>query len=415
MRGFLFMVFSLLALTAVLWMTRPATVGDPGGLFAMVDRSVPQLAAWRTDFLHLPTQAAIPAAGAAAPAAPAKPKAPPAVVVTAKAETKKLDLTFGALGTVQPMASVTLKPRLDGQITQLAVAEGAVVKQGDLIFKFDDKAQTSQLAQADAQIAKDKALLEQNKHDLARDDDLLKQKFIAPQVRETHLTTLNQTTAQIAVDNGVRNGILTQLTYLQIRSPLTGRIGSIAPKAGATVKSGDTLAVINQIDPIYITFAVPQDRLGELRAAMAAGKAVVRLRDDAKAPTGQIAFIENTIDSTTGTLQVKAAMPNPSEQLWPGAAANIVLVTGSQDNALTVPSGAVQVGQKGTFVFVAIDGKAQIKPVTVERVAGPLTVISSGLSAGEDVVVSGQLALTDGADIAPGKPAEASAKPASQG
>jgi len=419
MRGFWFMIFALLALAGVVWFARPAAVGDPGGIIAYVDRTAPQLAAWRIDYLHLPPVSGAPATVAAAStataAAPAKPKAPPAVVVTAKAETKRLDLTFEALGTVQPMASVTLKPRLDGQITQLAVAEGAAVRQGDLIFKFDDKAQTSQLAQADAQIAKDKALLEQNKHDLARDDDLLKQKFIAPQVRETHLTTLNQTTAQIAVDNGIRNGILTQLTYLEIRSPLTGRIGSIGTKAGASVKSGDTLAVINQIEPIYVSFAVPQDRIGDLRAAMAAGKASVRLRDDAKAPTGKIAFMENAVDSSTGTIQVKAAMPNPAEQLWPGAAANIVLVTGTEDNALTVPSSAVQVGQKGTFVFVAKDGKAKIKQVTVERVAGPLTVIASGLSPDEDVVVSGQLALTDGAEIAPAKPAEANAKPASQG
>ena len=415
MRGFLFVIFALLALAGADWMFRPAALGDPGGVIAYVDKAVPQLAAWRADYLHLPAQASAPAVVAAGAAAPAKPRAPPAVVVTAKAQTKALDLTFEALGTVQPMASVTLKPRVDGQITQLAVAEGAAVKQGDLIFKFDDKALTSQLAQADAQIAKDKALLEQNKHDLARDDDLLKQKFIAPQVRETHLTTLNQTTAQIAVDNGIRNGILTQLTYLEIRSPLTGRIGSIGTKAGASVKSGDTLAVINQIEPIYVSFAVPQDRIGDLRAAMAAGKATVRLRDDAKAPTGKIAFMENAVDSSTGTLQVKAAMPNPAEQLWPGAAANIVLVTGTEDNALTVPSSAVQVGQKGTFVFVAKDGKAKIKQVTVERVAGPLTVIASGLSPDEDVVVSGQLALTDGAEIAPAKPAEANAKPASQG
>ena len=387
----------LVAAPAVLWMVRPAALGDAGGLWAMIDRTVPVAATWRTSYLHPADQ------GAKSSAEAVKPKAPPVVVVTQKAEIKKLELTFEGLGTVQSMASIIIKPRVDGQITAVPVAEGAAVKAGDLLFKFDTTALKAQLAQAEAQIAKDKALSEQNKHDLARDDDLLKQKFIAPQVRETALTALAQTTAQIGVDNALRDGILTQLSYMEIRAPVTGRIGSISLKAGAAVKAGDTLALVNQIDPIYVAFAVPQDRIGDLRGAITSGKALVRLRDDAKAPAGKIAFIENTVDGATGTVQAKAAMPNPAESLWPGAFANVVLVTGSQDAALTVPSGAVQIGQKGSYVFVVKDGKASLKLVAVERVAGDLTVISSGLAAGDDVVVRGQMALTDGAAVSTAK------------
>jgi len=410
MRGFSFLIFSLAALAIVFWMSRPVAIGDPGGLFALIDRTLPQAAAWRASYLHLPDPAAT-TATVAATAASSKPKAPPAVVVTAKAEIKTLELTFSGLGTVQSMASVTLKPRVDGQITAVPVAEGAAVNAGDLLFKFDDTALKAQLAQADAQIAKDKALLEQNKHDLARDDELLKQKFIAPQIRETAATTLNQTTAQIALDTALRTGIVTQLSYMEIHASVAGRIGSIATKAGAAVKSGDTLAVLNQIDPIYVSFAVPQNLIGELRSAMTAGKAEVRLRDDAKAPAGKIAFIENAVDTASGTVQAKASMPNPGEKLWPGAFANVVLITGTESNVLTVPSAAVQIGQKGPYVFAVKDGKASLKLVTVERVSGDLTVLSAGLSAGEDVVVQGQMALTNGADVTTAKTGEAKTAP----
>ena len=413
MRTFSFLVFSVAALAAVLWMSRPAALGDAGGLYALLDTAAPAAAGWRANYLRF----ADPAAATAGPAAVAKadpaaktagkPKAPPVLVMTKPAELRTLDLTFEGLGTVQAIASLVIKPRADSQIVEVAVAEGAAVKAGDLLFKLDDTALKAQLAQADAQIAKDRAQLDQNKRDLARNQDLLKQKFVAPQVVEMAQTTLNQTTAQIAVDEALRNGIVTSLSYMRIRASVSGRIGSIAAKAGATVKAGDTLATVNQIDPIYIAFAVPQNRLGDLRAAMAAGKAKVRLRDDPAAPAGSIAFIENAVDTTTGTVSIKASMPNRDEKLWPGAFANVVVVTGTEDNVLVVPSDAVQVGQKGSYVFVAIVGHASLKLVKVERVAGDLTVIASGLSAGDQVVVQGQMALTDGAELAPAKPAEA--------
>jgi len=414
MRRFFGFVVALVGLIVIGWVSRPAALGDAGGLYALIDRALPAAASWRAGYFNAAgqTTAANPAANdKAATAAPAKAKGPAAVVVTQPAELKQLDLTFGGVGTVQAIASITIKPRVDGQITSVGVEEGAAVKVGDLLFKFDDQALKAQLAQAEAQIVKDTALLAQNKSDLARDDDLLKQKFIAPQIRETAQTTLNQTAAQIEVDKAQRDGISTSLTYMEIRAPVTGRIGSIATKTGAAVKSGDTLALVNQIDPIYIAFAVPQNKLGELRQAMASDKALVRLRDDPKAPTGKIGFIENTVDSTTGTVQVKAVMPNPGEKLWPGAFANVVLVTGTETNALTVPSSAVQIGQRGSYVFTVKDGKATLKLVTVERVAGNLTVIAAGIAAGDEVVVSGQMALTDGADVTTAKTGETKPAP----
>ena len=407
MRSFLFFLVAAVVLAGVFWMVRPAALGDAHGLYALVDSYVPAAATWREGYLKATGQpvAANPAPAAAAPAASAAKAKPSVVVTTVAAETRSLDLTFEGLGTVQSMASVVIKPRVDSQVLEVPVAEGANVKVGDLLFKLDDGALRAQLATSEAQIAKDKAMLEQNQHDLARNQDLLKQKFVAPQIVETSQTTVNQTQAQIGVDEGQRDAIKRQIGYMEIRSTVNGRIGSIAAKPGAAVKSGDTLATVNQIDPIYVSFAVPQDRLGDLRAAMASGKAKVSLRDNPKAPTGSIAFIENAVDTTTGTVLVKATMPNPTETLWPGAFANVVLVTGTEPDALTVPSDAVQVGQKGSFVFVAKDGKALLRLIKIERVAGDLTVVKSGVEAGDQVVVTGQMGLSDGAPIAMGKPA----------
>ena len=367
-------------------------------MYALADSSMPAAAAWRIATLPALGLAVVPntAAAAAKPAAKGK---PPVVVTTVAAELKTLDLSFEGLGTVQSMASLIIKPRVDSQVLEVAVAEGAAVKPGELLFKLDDAALRAQLATSEAQIAKDKALLEQNKHDLTRNQDLLKQKFVAPQIVEASQTTVSQTEAQIGVDNGQRAAIMRQIGYMEIRASIGGRIGSIAAKPGAAVKSGDTLATVNQIDPIYVSFAVPQNRISSMRAAMAAGNAKVTLKDDPSAPAGKIGFMENTVDSATGTVLVKAVMPNPAENLWPGAFANIVLVTGSQANAMTVPTDAVQIGQKGSFVFVAKDGKAVLKLIKVERAAGDVTVVSSGIEAGDQIVVTGQTALTNGADI----------------
>ena len=412
MRGFFIGLGILLAIAAAVWVVRPAGVGDPGGLIAMADKTFPAAALYRAqNYPYAGQPMASADKGKIAEAKPAdkapKPGKPPVVVVLQAVEQKAVPITFNGIGTVQAIASVNIKPRLDSQVVEVPVAEGASVKQGDLLFQLDDKSLRSQLAQADAMIAKDTALLEQNKHDLARAEDLLKQKFIAPQVLETAQTTLNQTTAQIGVDNGAKNNLVTQLGYMQLRAPVSGRIGSIAAKSGATVKSGDTLASVNQIDPIYIAFAMPQDRISDIRAAMAAGTAKVQLLNDPNAPTGSIAFMENAVDSTTGTVQVKALMPNPAEKLWPGAFANVVLTTGVEDRAIVVSSAAVQIGQKGTYVFLAKDNHVVLTPVTVARVAGELSIVTSGLAAGDQVVTSGQMALTDGAEISVAKPAEA--------
>ena len=423
MRRIARLIASVLLAAAALWVVRPLALGDPGGLIALADKTFPAALALRAQYYPWAAPAAVPAApavasksdgpsgdagggaqkngkgGTSGKSSKGGSKGGPAVVMTQPVGQKSVPVTFTGIATVQPIASIQIRPRLDSQITNVAVAEGSNVKQGDLLFRLDDRSLNAQLAQAEAQIQKDQAQLEQNKRDLTRAEELLKQKFLTAQSRETAATTLNQTKAQIAVDLALRDGIKTSLSYLEIHAPLTGRIGSIAAKTGAFVRAGDILATVNQIDPIYVAFALPQARIGELRDAMSSGKAEVRIKDAQGSPAGSIAFMENTVDASTGTVQVKASMPNPTEKLWPGAFANLELQTGVEDNALTVPSIAVLIGQNGPYVFAVVNKKAVLKPIVVARTNGADTMVTSGVSLGDDVVVQGQGGLTDGAEI----------------
>ena len=411
--GFAFMNTAFVLLAAACWALRPAVLGDAGGLWAFADQTFPSAAALRLQYVPgVPPSAATATAMAAPSADKGKGgragggKGGPAVVVTQAAELKVIEETYQGVGTVQAIASIAIRPRMDSQIIEVGVAEGAAVKAGDLLFRLDDRALRAQLAQSDAQLQKDQAQIDQATRDLNRADVLLKQKFLAPAARETAATAVSQAKAQLAVDSAQKKGLMTSLSYAGILAPVSGRIGTISAKPGTIVRSGDSLAVVNQIDPIYIGFALPQDRLVPLRESMAAGGAVVRVKGAAGVPPGKIAFLENSVDTATGTVQVRALMPNSAEKLWPGAFANIEVVTGVQSDALTVPMAAVQIGQKGQYVFVVRDGHAALVPVTVARNTGDLAIISAGLAAGDLVVIKGQMALTDGAEVAPPKPAK---------
>ncbi|NNM73608.1 efflux RND transporter periplasmic adaptor subunit [Enterovirga aerilata] len=357
-----------------------------------------------------PYLAAAPASQAAAQrAAPAVP------VVLANADRKPLPVTIDAVGTVQPLASIQIKARVDSQITSIAVQEGAKVKEGDLLVTLDNRAIKAQLAQAEALVAKDRAQLEQARRDLARAEDLLAKRITTEVQRDTYATAVKVQEAQLAADEASRANLATALSYTEIRAPVSGRIGSIALKEGTMVKAVDTQAImtVNQLDPIYASFAVPQSLFGDLRRAMSAGKVAVEARVGDGVSTGTVAFTENTVDLATGTVLAKALMDNADERLWPGAFVSVRVVLGIQSGAVAVPSAAVQIGQQGNYVFVVRDGrKAELVPVTVARTVGNESVISSGLSGGERVVVDGQLRLVNGAavQVVPARGSEGVAK-----
>jgi multidrug efflux system membrane fusion protein len=328
------------------------------------------------------------------------------VVVTAVAP-KAMPIIIEAVGTVQSISSVALKSRLDSQIMKLRVEEGALVKEGDLLFELDARTLKAQLAQIEAQIRKDQAQLDQAKRDTLRAGDLLTKGAGTVVARDTNATTQRAAEAQLEADEAMRQNILTQISYSEIRAPVSGRIGSIPYKAGTTLRLGDNtvtavLATINQVDPIFVQFAMPQVYLPDLRAAMAKGEVKVNaIIDESRKQSGAMAFIENTVDPNTGTVTGKARIANANEGLWPGQFVKAEIILGIEPNALSVPAAAVQLGPQGAYVFVIKDGNiAEVRPVVVARTQGGESVIASGLKAGEQVVVDGQLRLVNGAAVA---------------
>lgn len=357
-------------------------------------------------------------------AAAVAPRNLPAVpVVVAEATRRDVPNAFDAVGTVQAIASMSIRPRIDSQITEVHVSEGAHVKEGDLLFSLDARTLKAQLAQAEAQISRDRAQLEQARRDLARFEGLVAQKITTEVTRDNQLTAVKVAEATLAANIANRDNLVTQLTFTTIHSPVNGRLGSLPAKTGSIVRQADTasLATINQLDPIFVVFALPQARLGELQSAMQAGSSTVEVKTSRGIVRGDIAFIENTVDTTTGTINVKARMNNSNEALWPGSFIPVRIVLSMQADAIAVPSAAVQLGQRGAYVFVVDrESKARVRPVNVARTVDGVAVIAEGVNAGDSVVIDGTLRLVEGASVslkdartADETPAPGSKKPAS--
>jgi membrane fusion protein, multidrug efflux system len=378
--------------------------------------------------LGLGTSASAAEKGSASPAAMAQPqgrrgRANPAgavPVVVTSVEPKAMPIMIEAVGTVQSISSVQLKSRLDSQIMKVNVEEGALVKEGDLLFELDARTLKAQLSQIEAQIRKDQAQLEQAKRDTVRAGDLLTKGAGTVVQRDTNLSLQRALEAQIEADEAMRQNILTQITYSEIRAPVSGRISSIPYKAGTTLRVGDNtatavLATINQVDPIFVSFAMPQVFLTDLRAAMAKGGVKVNaVIDDDHKQSGVIAFLENTVDANTGTVTAKARIANANEGLWPGQFVKVEVILGIEPDALSVPAAAVQLGTQGPYVFVIKDGNtAEVRPITIKRTQYGDSVIGSGLKAGESVVIDGQLRLVNGASVAIRQPEVAKPPPTS--
>lgn len=339
------------------------------------------------------------------PAGGGRPGAGAAVAVTVmEVQPHPSKIRFEGVGIVQPLATVAIKSRLDSQVVEVGVEEGAKVKTGDLLLRLDDRTLRAQLAQIEGQIAKDDAQVEQAGRDLARYEDLLERKIGTQVQRDTAATTLAGLKAQREADFAQKRNIETQIGFTEIRAPITGRIGSITAKMGAVVRAADTtpLMTINQIEPIYIAVGVPQPLVADLREAMLKGEVPVSAVSGSATEAGTVAFIENTIDPATGTLIAKAKMGNTRETLWPGAFVRATVTLGVDPQALTVPLAAVQNGQDGHYVFIADEtGRARQVKVEVARGDGDDVVIRKGLNPGDRVVTSGQLRIINGTPIQP--------------
>jgi RND family efflux transporter MFP subunit len=341
-------------------------------------------------------------AGSAVAQAPQGPRAVP--VEVAIAVKKDMPLLLEGIGNVTTIASVAVKTRLDNEIVGVHFADGAKVNKGDLLITLDSRALEAQIRQAEGTIAKDQAQIDGAARDVRRFTELVS-KSATPVVNlENAQTQLDTFRAALKADQAALDNLKVQLSYCVIRASITGRISQANVKVGNFVRSADLvpIAVINQMAPVYVTFAIPQKNLPDIRRALASEAANIEviIPGETERAGGAVTMVENAVDITTGMATVRATMPNEKELLWPGT-----LVTAQMtlrvESVVTVPSVAVQVSQTGPFVYVVKDRKAVVQPVKVARTAGPESVISEGLQGGETVVTDGHLLLTNGAAVAP--------------
>ncbi|MDN0084037.1 efflux RND transporter periplasmic adaptor subunit [Crenobacter sp. SG2305] len=354
--------------------------------------------------------------GEAKQAASTKP--PPAAVVTVRVARQNVPIFLGGVGTVLAERSVTVKVRVDGQLDKVLFVEGQDVKAGQLLAQIDPQALQAQLAQALAQQARDEAQLLNARIDLQRYSQLLSQDSVSRQTYDTQKALVNQLAAAVKSDAAQVSFARVQLGYTTIRSPLSGRTGARLIDPGNIVHATDNtgLVVINQIDPIMVQFTVPEDHFGAINRAISPGlpplPVFVYSRTDAATPLGRgvLTLVNNQIDSSTGTLTLKARFANPGHELWPGQYVNVRLRVGTRTQALTVPTAAIQRGPDGTYVYkVDADGRARLQLVRLGPVQAGMAIVEQGLAAGERVVLEGQYKLRPGSSVVEARSAGAGA------
>lgn len=340
------------------------------------------------------------AGGAAKAQGPARVRT--VAVQAAIAERKQIPVEVDAIGTVTPIASVALKSRIETTITEVHFEDGARVKAGDILFTLDARQIDAQIAQAEGTLARDRSQLAGAERDFRRYTDLIAKGATTQVNVDNSQTQMDILRGTVRADESVLDNLKVQKSYTSIRAPISGRISAANVKVGNFVRPADVapLATINQIAPIYVALTVPQRVLPDLHESLKAGTAtaVASLPGDRASETGKVAMIENTVDVMTGMVTLRAIMDNSKETLWPGTLVSTKLIVRSEE-AVLIPSVAVQRSQAGNFVFVVKDGKAVVQPVTVARTFQGSSVIASGLSGGENIVTDGQLLLSNGTAV----------------
>jgi RND family efflux transporter MFP subunit len=328
-------------------------------------------------------------------------------VDVAVAVKKQVPVRIDLLGSVTPIKNVAVKTRVDSEIVGVHFNDGAQVQQGDVLFTLDKRAIEAQIKQTEGVLTAARAQLEQATRDVERYTELVAKNATTQVTLNNARTQVNVTTAAVEEKSGQLEVLRVQLDYTTIRAPISGRASMASVKVGNFVRQADPtpLATIIQTAPIYVTFALPQRSLPELRQAITNESATIQavIPGDPRRAKGQVTMVENTVDAATGTVPVRATMPNADEVLWPGTLVTVQL-TFRQEEAVTVPPTAIQVSQAGSYVFVVKDGVARVQAVKVARIIDGETVLESGLQGGETVVTEGQLQITDGSRVAPRGP-----------
>lgn len=347
-----------------------------------------------------------PSAAAVSGAAPGRGAPPPVPVVAIAARTGDMPVYLTALGTVTAYNTVTVKSRVAGQIVNVAFQEGQTVAEGDLLVEIDPRPFQVQLAQAEGQMARDRAQLEVAKRTLQRNRELLSQGIIARQMYDDQQATVGQYEGAVQVDQALIDQANLQLTYSKITAPISGRVGLRRVDVGNIVEANDAngLAVITQVQPITVLFTVPEDDLRSVLTRSGDGRTLaVEAYDRAgqtKLATGSLQSTDNQIDPTTGTTRLKAVFDNADQALFPNQFVNVRLLLETAKDAVIVPGAAVQRGKDGTFVFVVKpDSTVEVRPVVVGPAVGGDAAITSGVAPAERVVVDGVDKLRAGSAV----------------
>ena len=339
-----------------------------------------------------------PAAGAKKPGG-----ATPVPVTVATVTKKSVPVHITAVGTVEASTTVTLKARMDGEITAVRFEDGAHVARGQVLFELDDRALRSRLAELRANVQRDRALAANRRIREQRFRDLLAKGFVSDDAWQQARTDREAADATLSANEAALAAAQVNLSYTRITAPVAGRIGRAVVQAGNAVKANDVsaLAVIHALSPVYVSFPVPEQLLASVRARLAHGPLPVTATPTGAAGTvgdGRLTFVDNSVDAATGTVRLRATFPNRDEALWPGQFARVSVTLREDPEALVVPAESVQTGPKGTYVYVLKqDQTVELRPVKMDRTEGPDAVVAAGLTDGEIVVSSGQLRLTPGA------------------
>jgi multidrug efflux system membrane fusion protein len=344
--------------------------------------------------------------GDAKAAAGTKGALPPAVPVTVgQAMVKTMPVEIAVIGRVEPLQTVAVRAQVGGQLLRVAFQEGQDVDKGALLFAIDPRPYQAALDSARARLARDQAVSQKADADVRRYTDLVAKEYVTKEQFEQTQATAQSLRATLLEDRAAVESSRLQLEYCTIHAPISGRTGSLNAHAGNLIKPNDDtpMVVIHQIRPIYVGFAVPESKLPEIKRRQEQRQLEVTAAapDTGAAPSrGELTFVDNQVDRTTGTILLKATFQNQDRSLWPGQFVNVVLTLARQPAALVVPARAVQNGQRGQFVFVVKqDSTVEPRPIEVDRTVGAEAVVARGLAPGERVVTDGQIRLAPGVRV----------------
>jgi multidrug efflux system membrane fusion protein len=318
---------------------------------------------------------------------------------------KPMPITISVVGTAEAYSSVEVHAQITGELTSVNFRDGDEVTKGQVLFTLDRRPFDSALNQAQANLERDLALAANAKSQTERYQGLAERGIATREQLDQYRTAAAALEATVTADRAAVENTKVQLTYATIASPISGRTGKLMVHVGNLVRAGDAtpLVVINQIAPIYVSFGVPERQFPELERYMAQRTLQVQARspDDTRPPShGTVSFVDNAVDRSTGTIEIRGTFANDARRLLPGQFVNVTVTLGTEPDAIVVPTIAVQTGQQGQYLFVAkADHTVDLRPIQVSRLAGPDTIVKSGLTPGETVVTDGQLRLVPGSRI----------------